>query len=110
MNRLMKGAAAAITIAMLAGCGTQGMAPMAAAQGEVDTFGAMSASGLKKAFTRVHKAIFNSMDADKNKWLDEYEVGKHLTMSEFRKADRSTGVGRSDSRKTKLRLSMRLGT
>ena len=92
MNRLTKSAAAAMTIAMLAGCGTQGVANMAATA-DVDTFGAMSASGLKKAFSRVHKAIFNSMDADKNKWLDEYEVGKHMTMSEFRKADRSTGWG-----------------
>lgn len=93
MNSLTKSAAVAMTLAMLAGCGTQGVANMAAQRTESDALMAMSASGLKKAFSRVHKAIFNSMDADKNKWLDEYEVGKHMTMSEFRKADRNDGWG-----------------
>ena len=93
MNSLTKSAAAALTIAMLAGCGTQGVANLAGTRAEVDTFGTMSASGLKKAFTRVHKAIFTNMDADKNGWLDEYEVGKHMSMSEFRKADKKQGWG-----------------
>ena len=92
MNTFTKGAAAALIVATMAGCGTQGLAGSTAKVPDA-TFEALSASGLKKAFTRVHKAIFNAMDADKNKWLDEYEVGKHMTMSEFRKADRADGWG-----------------
>jgi len=92
VNTFTKGAAAALIVATMAGCGTQGLAGNTAKVPDA-TFEALSASGLKKAFTRVHKAIFASMDVDKNGWLDEYEVGKHMTMSEFRKADRNDGWG-----------------
>jgi Ca2+-binding EF-hand superfamily protein len=87
--------AAALVLASLAGCGTTGtQAPVSA---RVDAGSVTSStSGLKKAFTRIHQAMFTNMDTDKNGWLDEYEVGKHMSMSDFRKADKSTGWGSGD--------------
>lgn len=89
---MKKAAVLALTAAMIAGCGSQGM-PSSAVSQAAAPFESMSSTGLKKAFTRVHKAIFTSMDADKNGWLDEYEAGKHMSMSDFKKADKQDGWG-----------------
>lgn len=82
-------AASALILATLAGCGTQGA--LTAAPQATETFKIESTSGLKGAFTRIHKAIFTHMDADKNGWLDEVEVGGRMTLKEFEKADKSQG-------------------
>jgi Ca2+-binding EF-hand superfamily protein len=88
-------AAAALTLAMLAGCGTTGA--MTAVNTRVDAGSVTeSSTGLKKAFTRIHKAIFTSMDANKDGWVDEYEAGKHMTMKEFQQADKSQGWGSAE--------------
>ena len=92
MKTLTHATAAALLLATLAGCGTTGLQAPAAVR--VDA-GAVteSTTGLKKAFTRIHKAVFTTMDADKNGWLDEYEAGKHMTLKEFEKADKAQGWG-----------------
>lgn len=92
MKPITTTAAAMLTLAVLAGCGTTGA--MAPVQTRVDAGSVTeSTTGLKKAFTRIHKAIFTSMDADSNGWLDEYEAGKHMTMRDFEKADKAKGWG-----------------
>ncbi|MEB3197971.1 MAG: EF-hand domain-containing protein [Candidatus Sericytochromatia bacterium] len=93
MNQLSRSLLFVASVASLTACGVA-PTPRAAAPVVADaTFDALSASTLQKAFTRVHRAIFNTIDADKDGWLNEYEVGRHMTMAEFRKADKSQGWG-----------------
>ena len=92
MKTLTQVTAAALLAATLAACGTTGAQSPAAVRVDAGSV-TQSTSGLKKAFTRIHKAIFTAMDADKNGWLDEYEAGKHMTLKDFQKADTATGWG-----------------
>lgn len=96
MNHITRVTASALLLAVLAGCGTTGAAT-APSVARVDA-GAVteSTTGLKKAFTRIHKAVFTAMDADKNGWLDEYEAGKHMTLKDFAKADKAQGWGSAE--------------
>lgn len=82
-------AVGAMLLATLAGCGTQGN--LAAAPKGTETLQVESTAGLRGAFTRIHKAIFTHMDANKDGWLDEVEVGGRMTLKEFEKADKSQG-------------------
>ena len=84
-------AASALILATLVGCGTQ--ANMAATSQPTETLAIDSTAGLKGAFTRIHKAIFTHMDADKNGWLDEVEVGGRMTLKEFEKAPLTVKAG-----------------
>lgn len=92
MKTLTTHVAAALTLAMMAGCGTQGsLAPVG--NQAAPAMGASGYTHLKGAFKRIHKAIFTSMDADANGWLDEYEVSKHMSLKDFQKADTASGWG-----------------
>lgn len=85
---------AALMLATLAGCGTNGNLAASTATARVEAGSVTeSASGLKAAFTRIHKAMFNAMDTNHDGWLDEYEVGKHMSMKDFKAADKSQGWG-----------------
>ncbi|MEB3223425.1 MAG: hypothetical protein VKS61_15225, partial [Candidatus Sericytochromatia bacterium] len=92
MLHLKKALAGAAVAATLAGCGSQGLT-VAAKPVAAPNFETLAASTLQKAFNQIHRAIFDSMDADKDGWLTEYEVGKHMTMAEFKKADKNDGWG-----------------
>ncbi|MEB3329503.1 MAG: hypothetical protein VKQ33_09755 [Candidatus Sericytochromatia bacterium] len=92
MHHLKQALAAAALAATLAGCGSQGLS-VAGRPAAAPTFETLAASTLKKAFNQIHRAIFDNMDADKDGWLTEYEVGKHMTMAQFRKADTKDGWG-----------------
>ena len=92
MKTLTTHVAAALILATMAGCGTQGsLAPVG--HQAAPAMGASGYTHLKGAFKRIHKAIFTSMDADANGWLDEYEVSKHMSLKDFQKADTASGWG-----------------
>lgn len=80
--------AAAVIASALTGCGANGAMPTAAtlAAGNVE---AKEATVLKKAFDRIHRAVFTKLDADSNKKIDEYEAGPQLTLKDFGKADKN---------------------
>jgi hypothetical protein len=78
-----------VIAATLAGCGTTGtMVPgmAAATAGDVE---AMQSTVLKKAFERIHQAVFHKLDVDQNKAIDEYEAGPQLSLKDFDRADKS---------------------
>ncbi len=77
-----------VAIALVAGCGVapggnQALAPQATSA----VLEARSTQGLLGAFDRVHKAIFDRMDSNKDGTLDEYEAGNSMSLNDFEKAD-----------------------
>lgn len=92
--KAMKLLAMAGVAVALVGCGKAPMAaPTATAQASGGGAEALAYMGLKKAFDTIHRGIFDSMDADKNGWLDEYEAGKHMSMKDFNAANKANGWG-----------------
>jgi Ca2+-binding EF-hand superfamily protein len=79
----------ALSAAVLAGCGTNTLPTTRTTA----TVAAQSDAGLKAAFTSIHKAIFTSMDLNKDGWLDDTEAAKHMTTQDFQKADTAKGWG-----------------
>lgn len=90
MKALAPRAFAALLVATLVGCGNPGtLAP-------VSQSGALSARTvdvLRSAFPRIHKALFTSMDANGNGWLEAEEATKHMSAKDFAKADTASGWG-----------------
>lgn len=90
MKKIVTFAVAAALLAALPACSKSPMAPLSAtaaavryqANPEVE-----STTGLKSAFQRIHSAIFDAMDANHDKWVDEYEAGKYMTLEEFEEAN-----------------------
>ena len=93
MKKLAKQLAVAAVVSVLTACGTVGAPSSPVTSAASDGLSASSTAGLQKAFTRVHRGIFDTIDGNKDGWLDEYEVGKHMTMAEFQKADKKDGWG-----------------
>lgn len=93
MKKLTGQLAGVTLMAMLTSCGTVGAPVVSSAGTSAETLAVASTAGLQKAFTRVHRAIFDRIDGNQDGWLDEYEVGKYLTMAEFQKADKAQGWG-----------------
>jgi Ca2+-binding EF-hand superfamily protein len=90
MKAITTGAVAALLLTSLAGCGTHGvMVP--ATRSTVVT--AQATDVLKAAFPRIHKAIFTSMDVNKDGWLTPDEATKHMSAADFDKADKAKGWG-----------------
>ena len=77
----------------LAGCGTHGtMVPVAEVVSDVaftDGMETEATSTLMQGFAKIHQAIFQKLDKDGNKAIDEYEAGPNLSMSDFRAADKN---------------------
>lgn len=93
MKKLAGQLAVVAVVSFLTACGTTGTASSPTTPTVAGGLTASSTAGLQKAFTRVHRAIFDKLDGNKDGWLDEYEVGKHMTMAEFQKADKKDGWG-----------------
>ena len=91
MKAFTNTALAALFVATLAGCGAPGVTT--ATQAQMTDFDAASAKGLRTAYSRIHKAIFTTMDKDGNGWLDENEAVKHMSLRDFAKADKAKGWG-----------------
>lgn len=85
--------AGTLTLSLLAGCGTHGvMAPVAAELAEstfTDGIETEATSTLMQGFTKIHHAIFDKLDKDHNKFIDEYEAGPNLSMGDFKAADKN---------------------
>jgi hypothetical protein len=80
--------ASALIASVLTGCGANGVQAPAATRVASDAE-AMEATVLKKAFERIHRAVFNKLDVDQNKAIDEYEAGPQLSLKDFDKADKN---------------------
>jgi hypothetical protein len=81
--------AAAVIASALTGCGANGAMPTAANNLAAGNVEAKEATVLKKAFDRIHRAVFTKLDADSNKKIDEYEAGPQLSLKDFGKADKN---------------------
>ena len=81
--------AGAVIASALTGCGAAGTMPTAASQVTGGNVEAMEATVLKKAFDRIHRAVFTKLDVDGNKKIDEYEAGPQLSLKDFGKADKN---------------------
>ncbi|MBM3269002.1 MAG: hypothetical protein FJZ01_15290 [Candidatus Sericytochromatia bacterium] len=76
-------------ITLLAGCGV-GVADNQAAVRPASTTNvleARSTQGLLAGFDRIHKAIFERLDANKDGGIDEYEAAPAFDLDRFAKAD-----------------------
>lgn len=85
---IRKAGSGLLGVALIAGCGVapagnQTVAPQATSA----VLEAKSTQGLLAAFDRIHKAIFDRMDSNKDGSLDEYEAGNSMSLRDFEKAD-----------------------
>lgn len=90
MKTLVAYTATALVLSSLAGCGSQGVQTPTVRTAAVS---AQATDVLKAAFPRIHKAIFTSIDVDGNGWLEPQEATKHMTATDFAKADKAKGWG-----------------
>lgn len=77
-----------VVVALMAGCGVAPAGNQTVAQRSTTAvLEAKSTQGLLSAFDRVHKAIFDRIDANKDGSLDEYEAGNSMSLRDFERTD-----------------------
>ncbi len=83
----MKKLALIVAVGTLAGCGLAPSTGMPTSNLSVSTVSAQSTQGLEAGWTSIHKAIFNKIDVNHDGYIDEYEAGPYISLSDFQKAD-----------------------
>lgn len=77
-----------VAIALVAGCGASPAGNQTLAHPSTSLLlESRSTQGLLAAFDRIHKAIFDRIDTNKDGSLDEYEAGNTMSLRDFEKAD-----------------------
>ncbi|MBO9540298.1 hypothetical protein J7643_06870 [bacterium] len=81
---------------LMAGCG-QGPAKIATTS--TDTFDALTTKGLREGFKALHNHIFDLVDTNQDRGIDEAEASRYFDMTtEFPVLSRSVGVQRGNGR------------
>ncbi|MGE5708167.1 MAG: hypothetical protein ACM3YO_07520 [Bacteroidota bacterium] len=86
MKKLLA-ACLAFSCITLAGCGTTASAPTLSKSTETDS--ADATHTLKKSFRALHKAIFAKIDANSDKYIDEYEAGQYISLKDITNMDKN---------------------
>lgn len=89
MRAAKLGLVALTLAALVAGCGRGGQLPVGAALAPNAAAEALATRSLLTGYKHLFMAVFTKLDANTDKFLDEYEASQHIDLRDFQKADRN---------------------
>lgn len=89
MRGLKLGMSALALAALVAGCGRGLNVPVAGLTAAAAAQEALATRTLLTGYKHLFMAVYMKLDANSDKFLDEYEASQHIDLKDFQKADRN---------------------
>lgn len=89
MRAAKLGLAALTLAALVAGCGRGTTMPIGAAVAPNAAAEALATRTLLTGYKHLFMAVYMKLDANSDKFLDEYEASQHIDLRDFQKADKN---------------------